>query len=108
MFGKYTLPSMLKAYKDNKPLITAHFNSQTAEGANKDDTLVLGLSISAFIALLLVTLIIYGGVGFYMFNNWNTLSDTSKILAALAYMGVLGGPVIALIIVLIMKDKKTL
>jgi hypothetical protein len=105
MFGKYTLPSMLKAYKDNQPLIEAHLKGQTAEGANKDGTAILGLGVGAFIALLLVTVIMYGGVGWYMFDNWTSLSDTAKILAALAYLGVLGGPVIALIIVLVMKDK---
>jgi len=106
MFGKYTLPLMLQAYKDNQPLIQAHLRGESAEGATEDGTMVMGLGVSAFLAIFLMSIIFYGGVGWYMYKNWDSLSDVAKILAALAYLGVLGGPVIALIIVVVMKDKQ--
>lgn len=104
MFGKYSVNNLLSEFQKNRPLIHSYVSGKSLEGYTDDDTKILGLSIGLFLIFFIIALGIWIWALVALIHNWNNLSDTVKILAVLALMGILGGPVVTLIIVYVMRN----
>lgn len=106
MIGKYSLPNMLFAYKNNKEIIHAYLKGDVIEGyTNKNDNKVLGMGIAAFLGLLVLGLILWVWALYILVKYWDELEDWAKILGILSLLFGLGGPIVTIIVVYIGKMK---
>ncbi len=114
MIGKYSVFNMLKVYNQNRELINAHIQGKKSEGLKQSTITVdgspvlMGLSVAAFMFILLLGIILYIIAVYLSIKHWDELSTIARILVVLALLGVLGGPLISIIIVYIAKGNKQL
>lgn len=106
MFGKYSVNNLVSEFQQNRHKIHAFVTGQCVEcygDNNEDDKTIMGLGIGLFLVIFVIALGIWIWALVALLKNWNYLSDVAKILAVLALMGILGGPVVTLIIVYVMR-----
>jgi hypothetical protein len=106
MFGKYSVNNLICEFVQNKDKIHAFATGKCVEsynGNNEDDNKILGLSIGLFLIIFAIALAIWIWALVALIQNWNRLSDLVKIIALVTLLGV-GGPVVTLIIVYVMRN----
>ena len=114
MIGKYSVFNMLRVYNKNRELINAHLQGKQVEGLKQatitidGSPVLMGLSITAFMVLLFLGIILYIVAIYLSMKHWDELSTIARILVVLALLGVLGGPLVAIIIVYIAKGNSSL
>ena len=107
MFGKYSVNNLVSEFQQNRHKIHAYVTGQCVEcysDNGDDEKTIMGLGIGLFLVVFVIALGIWIWALVALLQNWNNLSDVAKILAVLALMGILGGPVITLIIVYVMRN----
>ena len=105
MFGKYSIPNLLCAYRDNKELINAYVKGHTIEGMTSNDTQVLGMGVAAFLVIFLVSLAVWVWAIYVTVKYWKELPTWAQILAILGLIGFVFGPIMTLIVVYIGKSS---
>lgn len=105
LFGKYSMSNMIKEFQENKPLIQAYLKNKSIEGVDDDSSKVMGMKVAAFLVLLLVSMVVWIWALVSLFKYWVILPDWAKVVGLLSLLGVLGGPVVTLIVVYISKPK---
>jgi hypothetical protein len=110
MFGKYSVNNLIAEFQKNRTVIHAYVSGNSLEGYqdngyDDDDKKILGFSIGVFLIIFVIALAIWIWALVALLQNWNYLSDIAKILAVLAFIGILGGPVVTLIIVYAMRGN---
>ena len=106
MFGKYSVNNLICEFVQNKDKIHAFATGKCIEsynGNNEDANKILGLSIGLFLIIFAIALAIWIWALVALIQNWNRLSDLVKIIALVTLLGV-GGPVVTLIIVYVMRN----
>lgn len=99
---KYSLPSLIKAYNDNRELIIAYQSGQSVEGftdsnisSSEGDT-VLGMTIGLFIAVLVISLALWIWGLVLMIVYWKVLADWAKAVGIVGL--VIGFPLLTIIV----------
>ena len=110
MFGKYSVNNLMAEFQKNRAIIHAYVSGNSLEGYHDngyddDDKKILGMTIGLFLIILVIALAISIWALVALLQNWGNLSDAAKIFAGLAYIGILGGPVVTLIIVYAMRGS---
>ena len=103
MFGKYSVNNLISEFQKNRHIIHSYVSGKSLEGYDDDDDKILGLSIGLFLIIFTIAIGIWIWALVAMLQNWDYLSDVAKIVAVLALLGPLGGPVVTLIIVYLMR-----
>lgn len=104
MIGKYSLPNLLCAYRDNKDLIHAYIRRDTIEGLDDDSTQIVGMSIAMFLTIFLVSLVLWVWALYVTVRYWKELPTWAQILAILGLVGFVFGPIMTLIVVYVGKQ----
>ena len=99
MYGKYSLPNMIKAYNENKDLIHAHLNGLSIEKYGNDFSGILGLGIGTFILLFIISLAIWIWAVVVLIKYWSKMPLWAAIIGLLAIFTGVGGPILTLILV---------
>ena len=105
---RYSLPNMIKEYYKNKDLINAYYKNDLVQrykyrGAdnNGDMDTILGLSITIFMTILFINLIIWVIAIYMLVVNWKKLQDWAKIIGVGGMIFYL--PIVTIVIVLVGK-----
>lgn len=113
MFAKYSFLNTMKEFNNNKQLITAWMKNESVEGmthSKKVDShgkpiiMIAGMDIKMFIVLFIFHLALFVWAVVSLFQNWNLLPSWAQLVAVLALLGPLGGPVISLLVVYIARQ----
>ena len=107
MFGKYSVNNLVSEFQQNRHKIHAYVTGNCVEcysDNGDDEKTIMGLGIGLFLVVFVIALGIWIWALVALLQNWNNLSDVAKILAVLALIGILGGPVVTLIIVYVMRN----
>lgn len=102
MYGKYSLPNLIKAYNENKDLINAHLKGMTIENygtGNTSEATILGLGIGSFALLCVFSLILWIWAVVILIENWNKMPLWAAIVGLLAIFTGIGGPILTIILV---------
>lgn len=105
MIGKYSIPNLLCAYRDNKDLIKAYIKGETLEGMDDNSTKVIGMSIATFLVIFLVSLVLWVWALYATVQYWKELPTWAQILAIIGLLGFVLGPVMTLIVVYVGKQS---
>jgi len=109
MFAKYSLQSLLKAYKDNYPLINAYLKGESVEGYNDyaGGAAIAGMSVGIFLLVIFLTfgLWIWGLI--ITIKYWKELPVWAQVIAILGLVGFFVGPLLTIIIVYVGKSVGT-
>jgi hypothetical protein len=97
----------MKEFRDNKPLIQAHLKGQSVEGLTNTDARIMGMGITSFLILFLIATAIWIWAIVSLIKYWSVLPDWAKIVGILSILGILGGPIVTLIVVYIAKQPKS-
>ena len=117
-YSKYCLLSLIKEYNDNKDIIDNYLSNNTIERYSNDcdcyDTdniskdckdecntpnKVLGLYINVFIAILIISFIIWIWALVITIKHWDNLPDWARVVCVIGLLPVLpGGPIITLVV----------
>ena len=109
----YSLPEIITMYRNNKHLIEAALKKQPIEGFVKirdanGDAVTTSVGFGIFIViLLLLSLFIWIWALMVLIRYWDILPDWAKIVGLLSILGVLGGPIVTLIVVYVVKGHAT-
>jgi len=100
---QYSLPNLIKAYNENKDLIIAYQSGKSVEGyvdpsgnSNINSNRILGFSIGLFIAILVISLVLWVWGLILMIKHWKILAGWAK---AVGIIGLLIGFPVATIVV---------
>ena len=108
MFGKYSFNNMLKEYYNNKELIHAYIKGDSIEGYNDDKgTTIMGLGIVMFMFVFFIVFALWIWALVVTIKYWNVLPSWAQIIAILSLIGMLGGPVVTLIVVYIVVGSQS-
>ena len=97
---RYSIFHILREIKVKKALIRAHIEGQPIEGFG-NETRFLGMPWKVAAVLVPIYLILWALALIYLLRNRNKVGLIGMILAVLALSGVLGGPVVAFLIIFI-------
>jgi hypothetical protein len=115
MYGKYSVFNMMKLYRDNKPVIHAYLKGQSVEGykhANDNDAdaavsagafAAFG-GIAVFLVLMAINMAIWIWALVWTMKYWKVLPGWAQALSIIGLLGVVGGPIMTLIVVYIGKN----
>lgn len=97
---KYSLPSLIKAYNDNRELIIAHQSGHCIEGftdsPNTQDEKVMGMTIGLFISVLVISLALWIWGLVLLIIYWKVLEDWAKAVGIISL--VIGFPLLTIIV----------
>jgi hypothetical protein len=105
----YSLPNMLRVYNKNKHAINAELRGSCVENYNfqgktaQQDAKYLGMSVNMFIAVLIISFILWAAALYWTVKYWKVVPDWSKTVAVIGL--VFGFPVASLISIGIGKHK---
>lgn len=124
---KYSLLYLINQYNDNKDVIDNYLSNNTIELYSNDDcncfddnnnmskeckklcnttNKVMGLYINVFIAILLISIIIWIWALVITIKHWDNLPDWARVLCVIGLLPVLpGGPIITLVVAYIAHRK---
>jgi hypothetical protein len=120
MYGKYSVFNMMKLYRDNKPIIHAYLKGQSVEGYNhhhhddddddhhhhkkKGEFAAFG-GVGMFLIIMTISMVIWIWALICTMKNWTILPDWAKVLAIIGLIGIVGGPIMTIIVVYIVKNS---
>lgn len=116
MYGKYSVFNMMKLYRDNKPVIHAYLKGQSVEGytdhTNDDDADAAASAgafaafggIAVFLVLMAISMAIWIWALVWTMKYWKVLPGWAQVLAVIGLLGLVGGPIMTLIVVYIGKN----
>lgn len=96
---------IMKAYKDNKDMISAYLKGESIEGYNDDSKTILGFSLGAFSVVFLINLAITIWAIYALVKYGKTLPTWSLILSIVLLF--IGGGVFSLILVYVTRGTKS-
>jgi|688.fasta_scaffold541253_2 hypothetical protein len=119
MYGKYSVFNMMKLYRDNKPVIHAYLKGQSVEGyshlnhtndSDADAAVSAGAfaafgGIAIFLVLMAINMAIWIWALIWTMKYWKVLPGWAQALSVIGLLGVVGGPIMTLIVVYIGKNS---
>ena len=119
MYGKYSVFNMMKLYRDNKPVINAYLKGQSVEGysnlndandSDADAAVSAGAfaafgGIAVFLVLMAINMAIWIWALVWTMKYWKVLPGWAQALSVIGLLGVVGGPIMTLIVVYIGKNS---
>lgn len=99
----YSIVTLIEKYSENKELYDAYFQNKTVECYDDNQG---GMSDGAFIALLLVSVIVWICALSVTIKLWHKLPDWARVIAILGLLPIVpGGPIITLVVVFIARNN---
>ena len=92
-------------YSKHKNIIDAYLKGESVEYySGDDDQKIAGVSLTVFIVLLIITIILWIWAIIITIIAWKTLPEWAKVLAVLGLIPIIPlGPIVTLIVVYIAK-----
>jgi len=108
MLSKFSVKTVLTAWRDNKPIIDAYLKNQSIEGANDNVGKIMGFGVGIFVVIALVVVVLWFWALYATIKFWSVLPTWAKVIAVLGLFfgwtyGI--GTVITLIVVYASKGK---
>ena len=104
--GKYSPQNMARVYRDNKPAVDAYLAGKPIEAYDSDDDKAGGIAVVLLMLFLgTIGLVIWIWALVVLLKYWNQLPQWAQVVGVLAQLGVLGGPIVTLLVVYIAKGK---
>ena len=118
MYGKYSVFNMMKLYRDNKPVIHAYLKGQSVEGYNHNDDddhhhkkkgefAAFG-GVGMFLVIMTISMAIWIWALIWTMKYWKILPAWAQALAIIGLIGIVGGPIMTLIVVYIGKNSNNI
>lgn len=100
---KYSLPNLIKAYTENRELISAYQGGKSMEGfalsvdgATTDDSKIIGMTVGLFIAVFVISLVLWVWGLIVMIVYWKFLADWAKALGIIGLF--IGLPLMTIVV----------
>lgn len=98
---KYSPRTILEHFRSNQELITAYLKGERIESFKGDSPQILGLPVGLFLLSTLIVVLLYVLAIIYLVHSWKKIGVVGQVLSIVALCGILGGPVIAILIIYI-------
>lgn len=102
----YSLASLLQEYSKNKEIIHAYMQNKTVEGYEDPNTTASYIGVGVFIAILIVSLIIWIWALVVTIKYWDHLPVWARVVSVLGLIPIIpGGPIVTLVVVYIARGS---